>query len=179
MRLLLGQLYQRRLMFDKAESEYRASLVLNESEDAWVDLGVLYLQERHLPEAERAFSRAVQLAEDPFPCTNNWRRWNSGCSIRRQRCGHSMGRRVAVRTGTAPNRRLRNCMQTLRMAAPTLMRMLSHMPQAIEFEEEAVRLNPGVAERWNKLADLLELNGQLDLSRQARQKALEFGASPR
>jgi tetratricopeptide (TPR) repeat protein len=58
-------------------------------------------------------------------------------------------------------------------------RMLYHLPQAIEYEQKSVHLNPGVASRWDKLADLLEASGQLDLSRQARQRALELGAGQR
>jgi hypothetical protein len=37
-----------------------------------------------------------------------------------------------------------------------------------------VRLTPSVANRWNKLADLYDSAGQLDLSQQAREKAREL-----
>ena len=52
--------------------------------------------------------------------------------------------------------------------------MLSHLSQAIEFQKEAVRLTPSVANRWKKLADLYESAGQVDLSQQAREKAREL-----
>jgi tetratricopeptide (TPR) repeat protein len=53
-------------------------------------------------------------------------------------------------------------------------RMLSHLPQAIAFEQQAVRLDPAVPGRWNKLADMLEATGQPEASQQARKRAQEL-----
>ena len=66
-RLLLGQFYLNRMMLDQAEAQFRASLALNETEDAWTDLGALYLQEMRLQEAARAYTRALQFSADPAP----------------------------------------------------------------------------------------------------------------
>jgi Flp pilus assembly protein TadD len=55
--------------------------------------------------------------------------------------------------------------------------MLSHLSQAVEYEQESLRLNPRLPERWSKLADLLAATGQSELAQQARQKAREFGAA--
>jgi tetratricopeptide (TPR) repeat protein len=52
--------------------------------------------------------------------------------------------------------------------------MLTHLPQAIEFEQEAVRLNPSVSDRWNKLSELYASAGQVELAQQAREKAQEL-----
>jgi tetratricopeptide (TPR) repeat protein len=178
-RWMLGQLYLSHQMYDRAESEYRASLALNETEGPWVELGVLYLQEQRLPEAEHAFSRAVQLSDDPFPLYRQIALVD--LSLRRP---EAVLRALDGVTNSSPYR------NGAESQAPQLYaeiadgraeahRMLSQLPEAIAFEEEAVRLNPGVAERWNKLADLREANGQIELSRQARQRALELAAGQR
>jgi tetratricopeptide (TPR) repeat protein len=176
-RLLLGQLYQRHMMLDRAELEYRASLALGETEESWTELGLLYVQEKRLSEAEQAFLRAVQLSDNPL----NLYRELAQVELWLQRPEAAL-RALDDATRSSP---YRNGGEAL---APQLYaeiadsradahRMLSHLPQAIEFEQESVRLNPRVAERWNKLSDLLEASGQLSLSQQARQKALELGVA--
>ena len=48
---------------------------------------------------------------------------------------------------------------------------------AFVYEQESVRLNPWVAARWNKFADLLASAGWQDEAQQARQRALELQSS--
>jgi tetratricopeptide (TPR) repeat protein len=178
-RLVLAQLYQRRQMSDDAEREYRASLALCESDAAWYELGRFYVEQHRLPEAEHALSRASHLALSPC----NEYMDLAQVELRLQ---HP---EAALRAfdGAEATSLQRNGAEELASSfyadiadgRADAHRMLAHLPQAIEYERKAVRLNPGVASRWNKLADLLEATGQLDLSQQARQRAFELGAAQR
>jgi tetratricopeptide (TPR) repeat protein len=52
-------------------------------------------------------------------------------------------------------------------------RLLGHWPEAIAFQQEATRRTPSVVSRWNRLADLYEATGQMQLAVEARQRAAE------
>ena len=54
-RMTLARLYHRHGMLAQAEAEYRAILVLDETDQSWDELGHIYVEERRLPEAEQAF----------------------------------------------------------------------------------------------------------------------------
>jgi tetratricopeptide (TPR) repeat protein len=174
-RLILGQLYSRQQMLEKAEAEYLASLALRESYGAWFDLGGLYVQQRRLPEAEKAFSNAAGLSGSPYTAYMNL----AQVELRMQHPAEAL-HAYAEAEKSSPYRYGAEGLALgfyadIADGRANAHRMLSHLPQAIQFEQEALRLNPGVANRWNKLAYLLEASGQLDLSRQAHQKAFELG----
>ena len=161
-------------MLDKAEAEYRASLALNETDKPWFELGRLYAKKGRYPEAEQAFSRAAQISVKP--CLAYWELAHVELWLRHP---EPALRAIDEAENSSP---YRNGAESL---APELYaeiaddradanRMLVHLPQAIEFEQESVRLNPSVAKRWNKLADLYETAGQAELSQQARERAQEL-----
>jgi tetratricopeptide (TPR) repeat protein len=175
-RWMLGQLYQRHMLFDRAESEYRASLALNETDGAWIELGLLFIQEKRLPEAEHAFSRAIQLSEDPFDLYREL----AQVELSMQHPDAAL-RAFDGATSSSPYRnggesQAPQVYAEIADGRAQAYRMLSNLPEAIKSEQEAVRLTPRVAERWNMLADLLEAAGQPELSRQSHQRALEFAA---
>jgi tetratricopeptide (TPR) repeat protein len=178
-RLVLAQLYQRHRMFDKAEAEYRSSLALAENDAAWYELGCLYVEQRRLPEAEQAFSRAAGLGREPFVAYMDLAK----VELLLQRPAAAL-QAFARAEESSPYHKGAESLAPVPYAdiadgRADAHRMLYHLPQAIEYEQKSVHLNPGVASRWDKLADLLEASGQLDLSRQARQRALELGAGQR
>jgi tetratricopeptide (TPR) repeat protein len=178
-RLVLAQLYQRRQMFDKAEAEYRACLALKDSYKPWFQIGALYVQERRLPEAEQAFTNAAHLSGSPYTSYMNL----AQVELRMQHPEAAL-QAYDEAEKSSPYRKGAEGLAPAFYAdiadgRANAQRMLFHLPQAIEYEQEALRLNPGVAIRWNKLAYLLQASGQLDLSQQARQKALELGAGQR
>jgi tetratricopeptide (TPR) repeat protein len=170
----LAQLYQRHQMFDRAEAEYRASLALDETDQPWFGLGSLYMQQNRLPEAEQAYSRAAQISSSP--CLAYVGLAQVELSLR-----HAEPALRAL-DGAEKSSPYRNA----EAIAPEFYgeiaddraeahRMLAQLPQAIRFEQEAVRLNPTVASLWNKLADLYASAGEPDLSNQARERARELG----
>ncbi len=178
-RLVLGQLYQRHQMFEKAEAEYLACIALRDAYKPWFELGDLYIQEGRLPEAEQAFSNAAQLSGSPYTSYMNL----AQVELRLQHPEAAL-QAYAEAEESSPYRKGAEGLALgfyadIADGRANAHRMLSHLPQAIEFEQESLRLNPGVANRWAKLAYLLEASGQLDLSQQARQRALELGAGQR
>lgn len=173
-KLLLAQIYQRHQMFDKAEEEYRASLALNETDKPWFELGRLYARNGHYPEAEQALSRAAQISVKPFLAY-----WELAHLELWLQHPEPALRALDEAANSSP---YRNGGESL---APELYaeiaddradanRMLVRLPQAIEFEQESVRLNPSVAKRWSKLADLYQSAGHAELSQQARARAQEL-----
>jgi tetratricopeptide (TPR) repeat protein len=173
-RMTLARLYHRHRMLDKAEAEYRTILALDETAQPWDELGRIYVEQSHLPEAEQAFSRASHLAATP--CTSYMNLAQVELWM-----GHPEAALQAY-TGAEDSSPYRKGAESL---APGLYadiadgraeaeRMLGHQPQAIELEQEAVRLNPSVVNRWNKLADLYESAGQSDSSQQARARARDL-----
>jgi tetratricopeptide (TPR) repeat protein len=180
-RMTLARLYHRHGMLDKAEAEYRTILTLNETDQPWDELGRIDVERNHFPEAEQAFSRAAHLAATPCTSYMNLAQvelWLNHPSAALQ-----------AYTGAEDSSPYRKGAESL---APGLYadiadgraeaeRMLSHRSLAIEFEQEAVRLDPSVVNRWNKLADLYESAGQSDSSQQARERArqLEHNAGSR
>jgi len=171
-RLMLAQLYHRRQMFNSAEVQYRASLARNETDKAWFELGKLYVQEKRLPQAEQAYSRAAEISLTPCAPYLSL----AEVELRMERPDPAL-QAISKAVASSP---YRNGGETL---APQLYaefaddradasRMLSRLPAAIEFEQEALRLDPSVANRWEKLAGLYDLTGQVELSSQAKTRAL-------
>jgi tetratricopeptide (TPR) repeat protein len=173
-RMTLAGLYHRHQMFDRAEAECRAVIALDESDRPWYELGSIYVEQRRLPEAEHAFSRAAHLAVTPYVPYMNLAQVELWLQ-------HPEAALQAY-AGAEANSPYRKGSESL---APDLyadiadgrsdaQRMLSHLPQALEFEQESLRLNPGIASRWNKLADLYQSAGRADSSQQARERAREL-----
>jgi len=174
-RLVLGQLYQRQQRLDEAEREYYASLTRNETDSAWYLLGRLYSSEQRWREAEHAFQSAAELSFRPF--TTYLALGQVELSLREDES--ALGE-FELAEKTSP---YRNGTESL---APELYAQiaagqadahwsLGHSARAIEFQQEAVRLNPSVA-GWNKLADMFESAGEVERSAQAREKARDLRA---
>ncbi len=173
-RINLARLYHRHQMLDKAEAEYRAILALNESDLPWLELGEIYVEQRRLPEAERAFSRAAHLAVSPstpymdLAQVELWLNHPEAAIQAYDKAEENSPYRNGAE-GLAPE-----FYADIADGRADAERMLSHQSRAIEFEQESVRLNPSIVDRWNKLADLYDSAGQLDSSRQARERAREL-----
>jgi tetratricopeptide (TPR) repeat protein len=173
-RINLARLYHRHQMLDKAEAEYRAILALDESDLPWIELGEIYVEQRRLPEAERAFSRAADLAVNPstpymdLAQVELWLNHPEAAMQAYDKAEGSSPYRNGAE-GLAPE-----FYADIADGRADAERMLSHQPRAIEFEQESVRLNPSIVDRWNKLADLYDSAGQSDSSQQARERAREL-----
>jgi tetratricopeptide (TPR) repeat protein len=173
-RLLLGKLYQRERRFDKARAEYLSSLAREETDEAWFELGRLYMQEGQLPAAEHAFSRAASLSVRPcmpymaLAQTEIWLKRPQPALEAFAEAEKSSPYRHGAET-LAPE-----LYAEIASGRSEAHRLLSDLPLAIQFQKEAVRLTPAVASRWQVLAELFESTGQVELSEQARERAQEL-----
>lgn len=173
--LWLAELYARGGLFDKAEAAFHSSLARNETDKTWYELGRFYAQAGHLPQADQAFNRAAQLAVTPF--IPYIARGEVDLALNRPQAALQAFNAAEM---NSPYRGAENLAPDLyaQIAAGRARAqfLLGHPAEAIRLQQEAVRLAPNSALRWNQLADLLAASGQLDASVQARQRARDLSA---
>lgn len=171
--LWLAQLYQRERRFDKAEAAYQASLARNQSDKTWYELGRFYAMTGRLPEAATAFDHAAKLSVTPFIPYLALGQIDVALDRPQQAL-----KEFDAAEASSPYRQGTQALASElygQMAAGRAQanRLLGRYPEAIQFQREAVRLDPN-ARHWNQLADLLAAAGQMEESGQARQRARDL-----
>jgi tetratricopeptide (TPR) repeat protein len=172
--LLLASLFQRQQRYREAEQEYRASIALNENSGALYSLGCLYANEGRNVEAVEAIERAAKESTEPLDMYMTLGKLQIALNHPEQS--------LAAFAKAEKSSPFRNGGESL---APELYaeiaegsseahRLLGHWTEAIAFQQEATRRTPLVVSRWNKLADLYEATGQMQLAAEARQRAAEL-----
>lgn len=171
--LLLASLLQRQQRYRETEQEYRASIALNQSSGALYSLGCLYAYEGRNVEAVEAIERAAKESTEPLDIYMTLGKVQIALNHPDQA--------LAAFAEAEKHSPFRNGGESL---APELYaeiaegnseahRLLGHWPEAIAFQQEATRRTPSVVSRWNRLADLYEATGQMQLAVEARQRAAE------
>jgi tetratricopeptide (TPR) repeat protein len=172
--LLLASLFQRERNYPEAEREYRASIALNENGGVLYSLGLLYAAEGRNLEAVEAIERAARESTKPL---------NMYMTLGKLQIAlNHPDRALAAFADAEKNSPFRKGGESL---APELYAeiaegrseahwLLGGRPDAIAFQLEATRRTPLVARRWNRLADLYEATGQMELASEARQRAAEL-----
>jgi tetratricopeptide (TPR) repeat protein len=175
--LLLAYLYQRQQRYREAEQEYRASINLNENSEALFSLGCLYAYQGQNAEALEAIQTAAKQSTQPL------RMYMTLAKLQLELNQPSAALQAfASAEKSSP---YRNGGEAL---APELYaeiaegkseahRRLGDSNAAIAFQQEATRRTPSVAARWNRLADIYQASGQMQLAAEARQRAAELTAS--
>jgi len=169
--LLLAFLFQRAQRYREAEREYRASLALNQNSGALYSLGCLYAYEGRNVEAVEAVERAAKESTQPLDMYMTLGKLQIVLNHPEQA--------LAAFAGAERHSPYRDGGETL---APELyaeiaegnseaQKLLGHWPEAITFQQDATRRTPLVVSRWDRLADLYEATGQMQLAAEARQRA--------
>jgi tetratricopeptide (TPR) repeat protein len=172
--LLLASLFQRQQRYSEAEREYRASIALNENSGALYSLGCLYANESRNVEAVEAIERAAKESTEPLDMYMTLGKLQIALNHPEQA--------LAAFAKAEKSSPFRNGGESL---APELYaeiaegsseayRLLGDWTAAIAFQQEATRRTPLVVSRWNRLADLYEATGQMQLAAEARQRAAEL-----
>ena len=172
--LLLASLFQRKQRYREAEQEYRASLALNENSGALYSLGLLYANEGRNAEAVEAIEHAAEESAEPLDMYMTLGKLQIALNHPEQS--------LAAFAEAEKHSPFRNGGESL---APELYaeiaegrseahRLLGHWTEAIAFQQEATRRTPLVVSRWNRLAELYEATGQMQLAAEARQRAAEL-----
>jgi tetratricopeptide (TPR) repeat protein len=172
--LLLASLFQRQQRNREAEQEYRTSLALNENSAASYSLGLLYASEGRNVAAIEAVERAAEESTEPLDMYMTLGKLQIVLNHPEQA--------LTALAGAEKHSPFRNGGESL---APELYaeiaeerseahRILGQWSEAIAFQQEAARRTPTVANRWNRLADLYEATGQMQLAAEARQRGGEL-----
>lgn len=166
-------LYRQRGLAE-AEQEYHRGLSLNDDGGAWFELSKILTEQGRFAEAEQALRRSIRSSLQPLVADM--------ALGRLELVMNQPQRALAAFEDAQENSPYRHGSEAL---APELYaqiaegRALAYQTQgnrvrAIEQQRRAVALTPWSAGRWNKLADLLQLDGQWQAAMEARSRARDL-----
>ena len=155
----------------EAEAEFRTSLRLEPSDETWFDFGLFYMTQRRYEEAAEIFRHSAESSSRPHEM---WMMLGQADLQMRQPQPALAAFDKAVDSspfgteGESLGSSFNSLIATGRAKA---WYQLGDVPQAVGFQEEAVKLAPGDAKLWLGLADLYEAQGRTTLAGQARLRA--------
>ena len=155
----------------EAEAEFRTSLKLEPSDEAWFDLGLFYMTQRRYAEAAELFRRAAESSSRPHdmwmmlgqaylqqnqaqPALDAFDKAEASSPFRDGGEALGAGFNSLIATGRAK-----------------AWYQLGDVAKAVSFQEEAVNLAPEDAKLWLGLADLYEAQGRTTKAAEARSHA--------
>lgn len=161
----------------EAEAEFRTSLSLEPSDEAWFDFGLFYMTQRRYAEAVELFRQSAESSSRPHEM------WMMLGQADLQL--HQPQLALAALDKAVDTSPFGGEAQSLGASFNSLIAtgrakawyQLGDLPQAVSFQEEAVKLTPGDAKLWLGLADLYEAQGRTTLAGQARLRA-QASSSP-
>jgi tetratricopeptide (TPR) repeat protein len=160
----------------EAETEFRTSLRLEPSDETWLDFGLFYMTQRRYAEAAEIFRQSAESSSRPHEM---WMMLGQADLQMRQPQPALAAFDKAVESspfgteGESLGSVFNSLIATGRAKA---WYQLGDVPQAVSFQEEAVKLAPGDAKLWLGLADLYDAQGRTTLAGQARLRAKAVGA---
>lgn len=160
----------------EAEAEFRSSLRLEPNDETWLDFGLFYMTQRRYAEAAEIFRQSAESSSRPHEM---WMMLGQADLQMRQPEPALAAFDKAVDSspfgseGESLGSVFNSLIATGRAKA---WYQLGDVPQAVSFQEEAVKLAPGDAKLWLGLADLYEAQGRTTLAGQARLRAKAAGA---
>lgn len=160
----------------EAESEFRTSLRLEPSDETWFDFGLFYMTQRRYEEAAEIFRQSAESSSRPHEM---WMMLGQADLQMRQPQPALAAFDKAVDSspfgteGESLGSSFNSLIATGRAKA---WYQLGDVPQAVSFQEEAVKLAPADAKLWLGLADLYDAQGRTTLAGQARLRAKAISA---
>lgn len=160
---------------DEAEAEFRTSLSLEPSDEAWFDFGLFYMTQRRYAEAVELFRQSAESSSRPHEM------WMMLGQAYLQL--HQPQPALAALDKAVDSSPFGGEAESLGASFNSLIAtgrakawyQLGDLQQAVGFQEEAVKLAPGDAKLWLGLADLYEAQGRTTLAGQARLRAQTAG----
>jgi len=172
--LLLASLFQRQQRYGEAEQEYRVSIARNENSGALYSLGLLYAAEGRYQPAVEIIGRAADESTDPLDMFMTLGKLELGLNDpEKALLAFSQAEKHSPYRNGAESQ-VPELYAEIAEGNSEAYRLLGRWPEAIASEEKAARTTPLVANRWRRLADLYQANGQLGPAGQARQRAAEL-----
>jgi Flp pilus assembly protein TadD len=161
---------------DEAESEFRTSLSLEPSDEAWFDFGLFYMTQRRYAEAVELFRQSAESSAHPHEM------WMMLGQAYLQL--HEPQPALAALDQAVDTSPFSGEAESLGASFNSLIAtgrakawyQWGDLPRAVSFQEQAVKLAPGDAKLWLGLADLYEAQGRTTLAGQARLRAQAAGS---
>lgn len=174
---LLGRILYRQRKLTSAEEEYRRGLALKDDGGAWFELSMIFTQENRYAEAEQALEHSIRLSLQPLVPYMALARLElvMGQPAKAIAAFHDAEENSPYRhggEGVAPE-----LYAQIAEGRAQAYGLEGDRPRAIEQQRRAVELTPSSAGRWNKLSDLLQLDGQWQAALDARAKAQALSSS--
>jgi tetratricopeptide (TPR) repeat protein len=155
----------------EAEEEFRTSIKLEPSDEAWFDLGLFYMTQKRYADAVKVFQRSAESASRPHdmwmllgqaylqlnqpqPALAAFDKAEGSSPFRDEGESLGAGFNSLVATGRAK-----------------AWYQLGDLARAVSFQEDAVKLAPDDAKLWLGLADLYDAQGRTAKAAQARLRA--------
>ena len=160
----------------EAEPEFRTSLSLEPSDEAWLDLGLFYLGQRRYQEAADVFRRSAESSSRPHQM---WMMLGQADlqMHQPQPALEAFDKAVASSPfhdeGESLGASFNSLVATGRAKA---WYQLGDIAQAVSFQEEAVELEPQDGKLWLGLSNLYEVQGRVTKAAEARLRANSLGA---
>ncbi len=171
--LLRALVFQQMNRGADAEREFHSSLNLEPTNEAWFDLGLFYMTQKRYAEAADVFRQSAESSSRPHerwmmlgqadlqlhqpkPALAAFEKADASSPFRNG--GEEVGARFNSLIATG---RAKACYQ------------LGDLAQAVSFQEDAVKLEPGDAKLWLGLADLYDAQGRTAEAAQARTRAVQ------
>ena len=172
--LTRGQLFEAEKRLPEAEKEYQTSVRLRPTDAGWYSLARLYAVERRHGEAAEAIRASAQLSYHPY----DRYRWLGQLYLAMQQPRDALAAFDQAAASSpyqgASSPRAGDFNARVAAGRARAWRMLGDLNQAVEMQQEAVRLSPLDPSRWAELADLYQQQGRSDLASQARQRAQQL-----
>lgn len=152
----------------EAESEFRTSLSLEPSDEAWFDFGLFYMTQKRYAEAAEIFRKSAESAVRPHEM---WMMLGQAYvqMHQPQAALECFDKAIASSpfhdAGESLGVNFNSLVSTGRAAA---WYQLGDLAQAVSFQEQAVKLAPGDPSLWKGLADLYEVQGRTTKAAEAR-----------
>jgi len=175
--LFLAQLYQQQKRMPEAEREYKAALALKESAVAWYALGRMYAAEHRYSEAEPAIANSAEFSASP---ANNYK---ALAQVRLKLKQPELALKSVQKAEDASpfrggSEKLNpEFFSQLDEARADACRQLGRSQEALNWQQQAVQLTPGVAIRWSRLSELAQADGQTQLAEEAQRRVRELQQS--
>jgi tetratricopeptide (TPR) repeat protein len=162
----------------EAEAEFRTSLSLEPSDEAWFDWGLFYMTEAHYPEAANIFRQTAESSARPHEMWMMLGQADLGM--------HQSQPALEAFEKAEQSSPFSDASESLGTSFRSLIAtgrakawyQLGDVARAVSYQEEAVRLAPNDPRLWSGLADLYSVQGRTTKAAEARSHASAASPQP-
>jgi Flp pilus assembly protein TadD len=155
----------------EAEREFRTSLALEPTDEAWLDLGLFYMTEKRYADAAELFRRSGESSDRPHDMWMLLGQADLQIGQPQQALDAFDKAEAAnpIPEGASLGASFNSLVATGRAKA---WYQLGDLDRAVSFQEDAVKLAPNDSKLWLGLADLYDAQGRTAQAQQARSHAI-------